>query len=63
MKIAPREQLVQDLAQLTVLSRQLRVNISVIGEILGKRDRDMLDILQNKMIDVEMLITKFGYSN
>ena len=63
MKIAPREQLVQDLAQLTALSRQLRVNISVIGEILGKRDRDMLDILQNKMIDVEMLITRFGCSS
>jgi len=63
VKIAPREQLVQDLAQLTALSRQLRVNISVIGEILGKRDRDMLDILQNKMIDVEMLITRFGCSS
>ena len=63
MKIAPREQLVLDLGELTALSRKLRVSISVLSDHLGKRDGDMLDILQNKMIDVEMLITRFGCSS
>ena len=55
-----REQLIESLTMLAGISGQMRVKVFIFGQGAGKRDADLLDQLETKMIEVEMMIARFA---
>jgi hypothetical protein len=53
-------ELVASLSAFSAQSKKLRVMIAVVNQNTAKRDKDMLDQVFGRMIDVETLIARFA---
>ena len=53
-------ELVASLSAFSAQSKKLRVMITVVNQNTAKRDKDMLDQVFGRMIDVETLIARFA---
>jgi len=49
-----------ELAAFSAQSKKLRVMITMVNQHTAKRDKDMLDQVFGRMIDVETLIARFA---